>query len=126
MLVLATVLGPFAMQVFLRTLPAIQASFGVTAAKAQLSFSLSAFDGGLHPVLRADFGPAWPPTGSLHSRFCTARHLGDLLPTSFGAFAQGLALPNTRAAFVNVDLQAAGAAAPLVAQVVGAIRDGTP
>lgn len=43
MLVLATALGPFAMQVFLPALPAIQAGFGVSAATAQLSFSLSAF-----------------------------------------------------------------------------------
>ena len=42
-LVLATALGPFAMQVFLPALPAIQAGFGVSAATAQLSFSLSAF-----------------------------------------------------------------------------------
>ena len=42
-LVLATALGPFAMQVFLPALPAIQAGFDVGAATAQLSFSLSAF-----------------------------------------------------------------------------------
>ena len=41
-LVLATALGPFAMQVFLPALPAIQADFGVRAATAQLAFSLSA------------------------------------------------------------------------------------
>src|SRR3954453_19329052 len=39
--------------------------------------------------------------------------LAICLPTSFGAFAQGMALPNTHAAFVNVDLQAAGAASGL-------------
>lgn len=59
------------------------------------------------------------------------------LPTSFGAFAQGMAMPNTQAAFVSVDPQAAGAAsglggflqmgtAALVAQVVGSIQNGTP
>jgi DHA1 family bicyclomycin/chloramphenicol resistance-like MFS transporter len=59
------------------------------------------------------------------------------LPTSFGAFAQGVALPNTQAAFVSVDPQAAGTAsgiggfmqmglAALVAQIVGSIQDGTP
>ena len=41
-LVLATALGPFAMQVFLPALPAIQEDFGVRAATAQLAFSLSA------------------------------------------------------------------------------------
>lgn len=59
------------------------------------------------------------------------------LPTSFGAFAQGIALPNTQAAFVSVDPQAAGTAsglggflqmgiAAVVAQIVGSIQDGTP
>ena len=42
-LVLATAIGPFAMQVFLPALPAIQTGFGVNAATAQLVFSLSAF-----------------------------------------------------------------------------------
>ncbi len=42
-LVLATAIGPFSMQVFLPALPAIQSSFGVAAATAQLAFSLSAF-----------------------------------------------------------------------------------
>lgn len=42
-LVLATAVGPFAMQVFLPALPAIQRGFGVSAAEAQLVFSLSAF-----------------------------------------------------------------------------------
>ena len=42
-LVAATALGPFAMQVFLPALPAIQEDFGVRAATAQLAFSLSAF-----------------------------------------------------------------------------------
>ena len=42
-LVLATAIGPFSMQVFLPALPAIQSSYGVTAATAQLAFSLSAF-----------------------------------------------------------------------------------
>jgi DHA1 family bicyclomycin/chloramphenicol resistance-like MFS transporter len=59
------------------------------------------------------------------------------LPTSFGAFCQGLAMPNTQASFVSVEPQAAGTAsglggflqmgtAALVAQVVGSIQDGTP
>lgn len=59
------------------------------------------------------------------------------LPTSFAAFAQGLALPNSQAAFVSVDPQAAGAASGLggflqmgiaaaVAQIVGSLQDGTP
>lgn len=42
-LVLATAIGPFAMQVFLPALPAIQSGFAVGAATAQLVFSLSAF-----------------------------------------------------------------------------------
>jgi DHA1 family bicyclomycin/chloramphenicol resistance-like MFS transporter len=42
-LVLATAVGPFAMQIFLPALPAIQTGFGVSAAQAQLVFSLSAF-----------------------------------------------------------------------------------
>lgn len=41
-LVVATAIGPFSMQVFLPALPAIQSSYGVTAAVAQLTFSLSA------------------------------------------------------------------------------------
>lgn len=40
-LVLATGLGPFAMQVFLPALPAIQEGFGARPAAAQLAFSLS-------------------------------------------------------------------------------------
>ena len=59
------------------------------------------------------------------------------LPTSFGALFQGVALPNTQAAFVSVDPQAAGTAsglggflqmglAALVAQIVGSIQDDTP
>ena len=59
------------------------------------------------------------------------------LPTSFGALSQGMALPNTQAAFVSVDPQAAGTAsglggflqmglAALVAQIVGSIQDDTP
>lgn len=59
------------------------------------------------------------------------------LPTSLAAFAQGLALPNSQAAFVSVDPQAAGAASGLggflqmgiaaaAAQVVGSLQDGTP
>ncbi|MCB1971956.1 MAG: multidrug effflux MFS transporter [Geminicoccaceae bacterium] len=40
-LVVATALGPFSMQIFLPALPAIQADFGVSAATAQLVFSLS-------------------------------------------------------------------------------------
>lgn len=59
------------------------------------------------------------------------------LPTSAGAFAQGLSMPNTQAAFVNVDPHAAGTAsglggflqmgmAALAAQLVGSIQNGTP
>lgn len=59
------------------------------------------------------------------------------LPTSLAAFAQGLALPNSQAAFVSVDPPAAGAASGLggflqmgiaaaAAQVVGSLQDGTP
>ncbi|MCX8100899.1 MAG: multidrug effflux MFS transporter [Geminicoccaceae bacterium] len=40
-LVASTALGPFAMQVFLPALPAIQAGFAVSPAEAQLAFSLS-------------------------------------------------------------------------------------
>jgi MFS transporter, DHA1 family, multidrug resistance protein len=42
-LVLATALGPVAMQIFIPALPAIQQHFAVSAAAAQLVFSLSAF-----------------------------------------------------------------------------------
>ena len=42
-LVVATALGPVAMQVFLPALPAIQNSYGASAAEAQLVFSVSAF-----------------------------------------------------------------------------------
>jgi len=42
-LVVATAIGPFSMQVFLPALPVIQDSYGVSAATAQLAFSLSAF-----------------------------------------------------------------------------------
>ncbi len=59
------------------------------------------------------------------------------LPTSLAAFAQGLALPNSQAAFVSVEPRAAGSASGLggflqmgiaaaVAQVVGSLQDGTP
>jgi len=41
-LVVATAIGPFSMQVFLPALPAIQATYVVPAAVAQLAFSLSA------------------------------------------------------------------------------------
>lgn len=41
-LVLATAVGPFAMQVFIPALPAIQDAFGVAPATAQLALSLSA------------------------------------------------------------------------------------
>ncbi len=41
-LVVATAIGPFSMQVFLPALPAIQSGYGVAAATAQLAFSLSA------------------------------------------------------------------------------------
>jgi MFS transporter, DHA1 family, multidrug resistance protein len=42
-LVVATALGPMAMQIFVPALPAIQEGFGVTPATAQLTLSLSAF-----------------------------------------------------------------------------------
>jgi MFS transporter, DHA1 family, multidrug resistance protein len=59
------------------------------------------------------------------------------LPTSLGAFAQGLAMPNSQAAFISVDPHAAGTAsglggflqmgiAAVAAQVVGSIQNGTP
>ena len=59
------------------------------------------------------------------------------LPTSLAAFAQGVAMPNSQAAFVSVDPQLAGAASGLggflqmgiaaaVAQLVGSLQDGTP
>lgn len=41
-LVVATAIGPFSMQIFLPALPSIQADFAVSAATAQLAFSLSA------------------------------------------------------------------------------------
>ncbi len=41
-LVVATAIGPFSMQIFLPALPAIQTGFAVSAATAQLAFSLSA------------------------------------------------------------------------------------
>ena len=41
-LVVATAIGPFSMQIFLPALPAIQSGFAVSAATAQLAFSLSA------------------------------------------------------------------------------------
>lgn len=41
-LVIATAIGPFSMQVFLPALPAIQSGYAVSAATAQLAFSLSA------------------------------------------------------------------------------------
>ena len=41
-LVVATAIGPFSMQIFLPALPAIQAGFAVSAPTAQLAFSLSA------------------------------------------------------------------------------------
>lgn len=41
-LVVSTAIGPFSMQIFLPALPAIQSGFAVSAATAQLAFSLSA------------------------------------------------------------------------------------
>ncbi len=43
LLVALTAMGPFAMQIFLPALPAIQAAYGVDVATAQLVFSLSGF-----------------------------------------------------------------------------------
>ena len=42
-LIVATALGPMAMQIFIPALPAIQERFGVSPATAQLTLSLSAF-----------------------------------------------------------------------------------
>jgi DHA1 family bicyclomycin/chloramphenicol resistance-like MFS transporter len=63
--------------------------------------------------------------------------LAMFVPTAFGAFAQGLSMPNTQAAMVSVDPQTAGTAsglggflqmgtAAIAAQIVGSIQDGTP
>jgi MFS transporter, DHA1 family, multidrug resistance protein len=59
------------------------------------------------------------------------------VPMSFGAFAQGLAMPNTQAAVVSVRPEIAGAAsglggflqmaiAAIAAQTIGSIQNGTP
>ncbi|MCC2664886.1 MAG: Multidrug transporter [Geminicoccaceae bacterium] len=42
-LIVATALGPMAMQIFIPALPTIQERFGVSPATAQLTLSLSAF-----------------------------------------------------------------------------------
>jgi DHA1 family bicyclomycin/chloramphenicol resistance-like MFS transporter len=54
-LVVATAIGPFSMQVFLPALPAIQSGYGVPAATAQLAFSLSAL---AMAVATLFYGPA--------------------------------------------------------------------
>jgi len=63
--------------------------------------------------------------------------LALFLPTAFGAFAQGMSIPNTMAAVVSVNPMVAGSAsglagfaqmaiAAVVAQTVGSIQNGTP
>ena len=57
-LVLATAIGPFALQVFLPALPAIQSSFRVSAADGTAGVQpVGVLDRGLDPVLRPDLGP---------------------------------------------------------------------
>jgi DHA1 family bicyclomycin/chloramphenicol resistance-like MFS transporter len=53
-LIVATALGPMAMQIFIPALPAIQEGFGVSPATAQLTLSLSAFAIALRPSLGAE------------------------------------------------------------------------
>jgi DHA1 family bicyclomycin/chloramphenicol resistance-like MFS transporter len=63
--------------------------------------------------------------------------LGLFVPAAFGAFAQGLSMPNAQAAVVSVNPAAAGSASGLAgflqmgmagaaAQAVGSIQNGTP
>ena len=103
-LVLATALGPFAMQVFLPALPAIQADFGVSAATAQLVFSLSAF---AIAVATLFYGP-------LSDRFGRRPALiGGLLVYLAGSLLCAVA-PSIAVLIVGRIVQAAGGCAGIV------------
>ena len=103
-LVLATALGPFAMQVFLPALPAIQEDFGVRAATAQLAFSLSAL---AIAVATLFYGP-------LSDRFGRRPALiGGLLVYLAGSLLCALA-PTITLLIVGRVVQAAGGCAGIV------------
>ena len=103
-LVAATALGPFAMQVFLPALPAIQADFGVRAATAQLAFSLSALS---IAVATLFYGP-------LSDRFGRRPALiGGLLVYLAGSLLCAVA-PSITLLIVGRVVQAAGGCAGIV------------
>ena len=103
-LVLATAIGPFAMQVFLPALPAIQRGFGVGAATAQLAFSLSAFSIALSMLA---YGPISDRLGRRPAL------IGGLVVYLVGSVACALA-PNIWILILGRIIQAAGGCAGLV------------
>jgi DHA1 family bicyclomycin/chloramphenicol resistance-like MFS transporter len=103
-LVLATALGPFAMQVFLPALPAIQEDFAVGAATAQLAFSLSAL---AIAVATLFYGPLSDRVGRRPTL------IGGLLVYLAGSLACALA-PTIGTLILGRVVQAAGACAGMV------------
>jgi DHA1 family bicyclomycin/chloramphenicol resistance-like MFS transporter len=103
-LVLATALGPFAMQVFLPALPAIQEDFAVGAATAQLAFSLSAF---AIAVATLFYGPVSDRTGRRPAL------IGGLLVYLAGSLICALA-PTIGTLILGRIVQAAGGCAGIV------------
>ncbi len=103
-LVAATALGPFAMQVFLPALPAIQVAFAASPAAAQLAFSLSTLAIAFATLV---FGP-------LSDRFGRRPTLlGGLLVYLAGTMACLLA-PSLELLIVGRIVQAAGGCAGMV------------
>jgi DHA1 family bicyclomycin/chloramphenicol resistance-like MFS transporter len=103
-LVLATALGPFAMQVFLPALPAIQESFAVSAPTAQLTLSLSAL---AIAVATLFYGPLSDRVGRRKAL------LGGLLVYLAGSLACALA-PSIPILILGRVVQAAGGCAGMV------------
>lgn len=103
-LVAATALGPLAMQIFLPSLPAIQAEFGVSGASAQLVLSLSMISIAVSVLI---YGP-------LSDRFGRR----PPLIAGLGLFLLGSLIssvtPGIGLLIVGRILQAAGGAAPMV------------
>lgn len=103
-LVLATALGPFAMQVFLPALPAIQGAFAVSAATAQLALSLSALS---IAVATLFYGPLSDRVGRRPAL------IGGLLVYLAGSLACAFA-PGMGALILGRIVQAAGGCAGIV------------
>jgi DHA1 family bicyclomycin/chloramphenicol resistance-like MFS transporter len=103
-LVLATGLGPFAMQMFLPALPAIQEGFGVSAATAQLALSLSALSIAIATLF---YGPLSDRVGRRPAL------IGGLLVYLAGSLACALA-PSMGILVLGRIVQAAGGCAGIV------------